>query len=267
MPVPTLITDLSVTAASNYPAGSDSPSTLDDVQRAHAAFIAQLRDGKGFSNPVTLVSASTTDIGAQSSLSVEISGTTTITSFGTAYNGPRFLRFTGALVLTHASALNLPGAANITTAAGDTALAIPNLALTGWNVVAYQRNVAPGSASALSVTGSTAFGYGVGAGDAVTQITSKAASVTLNKPCGQVTLHNAALAANTTVSFQINNTSCAANDVIIVNHVAYSGTQAAYLVWAQPFSTGIIINVRNITAGSLSEAIVLAFNIVKGAVT
>jgi hypothetical protein len=44
MPLPTAITDLSTTAASNYPAGSDSPSVLDDVQRAHAAFIAQLRD-------------------------------------------------------------------------------------------------------------------------------------------------------------------------------------------------------------------------------
>ncbi len=146
MPTPTVITDLSTTAANNYPAGSDSPAVLDDVQRAHAAFIAQLRDGKGFSNPVTLASGTATDIGGQSSLSVEISGTTTITSFGTTYNGPRFLRFTGALILTHASALNLPGAANITTVAGDTALAIPNLALTGWNVVAYQRNTVPGTA-------------------------------------------------------------------------------------------------------------------------
>jgi hypothetical protein len=42
MPLPTAITDLSTTAASNYPAGSDSPIVLDDVQRAHASFIAQL---------------------------------------------------------------------------------------------------------------------------------------------------------------------------------------------------------------------------------
>jgi hypothetical protein len=45
MPVPTLITDLSTTAASNFPAGSDAPSTIDDTLRAQAAFIAQLRDG------------------------------------------------------------------------------------------------------------------------------------------------------------------------------------------------------------------------------
>ena len=45
MPLPTSIGDLSTTAASNYPAGTDSPATLDDVQRAHGAFIAQIRDG------------------------------------------------------------------------------------------------------------------------------------------------------------------------------------------------------------------------------
>lgn len=44
MPAPTVITDLSATAASNYPAGSDAPSTLDDVQRAHAGFIRNLLD-------------------------------------------------------------------------------------------------------------------------------------------------------------------------------------------------------------------------------
>lgn len=46
MAVPTLITELSTTASSNAPAGSDSPSTLDDIQRAHASFIAELRDDK-----------------------------------------------------------------------------------------------------------------------------------------------------------------------------------------------------------------------------
>lgn len=48
MPIPTAITDLSTTAASNFPQGTDSPSSLDDVQRAHASFIANLRDGNTF---------------------------------------------------------------------------------------------------------------------------------------------------------------------------------------------------------------------------
>jgi hypothetical protein len=140
MSVNTSLSGISQTASSNGPDGAtDAPSTLDDAIRYALSFTAQLRDGKGFTAPATLASASTTDIGAQNSLAVEISGTTTITSFGTTYNGPRFLRFTGALTLTHASALNLPGAANITTAAGDTCIAYPNSAGNGWNVTQYQQ--------------------------------------------------------------------------------------------------------------------------------
>ena len=60
MPVPTTIDQLSTTAASNYPSGSDSPATLDDVQRAHASFIAQIRDGV----QVTNASAKTTPVDA-----------------------------------------------------------------------------------------------------------------------------------------------------------------------------------------------------------
>jgi hypothetical protein len=140
MAAPNLISELSQTAGSNGPDGaSTSPSELDDYQRAHAAFIAQLRDGKGHSATASVASAATTDIGAVNSLSVEITGTTGITSLGTTYSGPRLLRFAGALTLTHSASLNLPGAVNIYTAAGDTCLASPNLAANGWNVYAYQR--------------------------------------------------------------------------------------------------------------------------------
>lgn len=138
MPVPSAISDLSQTAGSNYPAGSESPSTSDDYFRTYAAFIATLRDGKGFAAEATVASAATADIGAANSLYVAITGTTTITSFGANYNGPRFLRFAGALTLTHnASSLILPGGANITTAAGDTCIVVPQAA--GWRVVSYTR--------------------------------------------------------------------------------------------------------------------------------
>jgi len=47
MPVPGSINDLSTTAASNYPAGGESVfPNLDDYFRAHASFIAYLRDNK-----------------------------------------------------------------------------------------------------------------------------------------------------------------------------------------------------------------------------
>jgi hypothetical protein len=138
MPIPSAISDLSQTAASNSPAGSESPTTLDDYQRAHASFIALLRDGKGFATEATVASAATADIGAANSLYVQITGTTGITSFGANYNGPRFLRFAAALTLTHnATTLILPGAANITTAAGDTCIALPISG--GWYVAQYVR--------------------------------------------------------------------------------------------------------------------------------
>ena len=144
MSITTTLAATSQTVASNGPDGTvDAPSTLDDAIRYALSFIATLRDGKGYTNPITLASAATTDIGLQNSFAVEITGTTTITSFGTNYNGPRFLRFTGALILTHAAAtLNLPGGANITTVVGDTCLAYPNAGATGWNVVSYQKNTA-----------------------------------------------------------------------------------------------------------------------------
>lgn len=51
---------------------------------------------------------------------MQITGTTTITSFGTSVSGlVRECRFAAALVITNSSAIVLPGSVNITTAAGD----------------------------------------------------------------------------------------------------------------------------------------------------
>jgi hypothetical protein len=78
-----------------------------------------------FAPEIDLASASTTNIGAQASNNVRITGTTTITSFGTIASGvTRQLRFAAALTLTHNATIILPGGANITTAAGDTATAV-----------------------------------------------------------------------------------------------------------------------------------------------
>ena len=89
--------------------------------------------------PVAITAAATTDIGAVNSVSVEIQGGGAISSFGTNYNGPRFIRFSTSGAITHSGSLSLPGAANITRFAGDTCIAYPNFAGSGWNVVQYQR--------------------------------------------------------------------------------------------------------------------------------
>lgn len=87
-----------------------------------------------------LASAATTSVFAQTVGNVRITGTTTITSFGSGNSGTRRqLRFAGALTLTHnATSMILPTAANITTVAGDTAEVV---SLGGSNavVVSYQR--------------------------------------------------------------------------------------------------------------------------------
>lgn len=44
MPVPSTINDLSTTAGSNSPAGSESPALIDDYLRTHASFIKQVND-------------------------------------------------------------------------------------------------------------------------------------------------------------------------------------------------------------------------------
>ena len=108
-------------------------------------------------------------------------------------------------------------------------------------------------------------GYVTGDGGAVTQSTSKSTGVTLSKKCGQITLNGAALAADTTVSFTLTNTTVAATDIIVLNHVS-GGTAGSYLRNAQAAAGSASINVRNITSGSLSEAIVIGFAVVKAVI-
>jgi hypothetical protein len=103
-------------------------------------------------------------------------------------------------------------------------------------------------------------GYNIGG--AVTQETSKSTGVTLNGASGRITLNAAALDTATTVSFTLTNTSITANDLLLLNHVS-GGTAGAYTVNGQAGAGTASINVRNVTAGSLSEAIVIGFAVLK----
>lgn len=95
-------------------------------------------NGKSSQAVTDVASASTADIGAAATSVVRITGTTTITSFGTAANTRRYILFAGSLTLTHnATSLIVPGAASITTQAGDTCLALSD-ASGNWRIYAYQ---------------------------------------------------------------------------------------------------------------------------------
>jgi hypothetical protein len=103
-------------------------------------------------NYTVLAGAATTDLGTVPSHNVVITGTATITSFGSTaittyplYN----LIFSGASILTHnGTSLILPGAANITTAANDTAIAAYN-GSGNWQLISYSK--ASGVAVATAV--------------------------------------------------------------------------------------------------------------------
>lgn len=100
-----------------------------------------------------IASASTTNIAAATGVYVSITGTTTINSFGTAPSGVlRQVTFFGILQLTYnATSMILPGAANITTAVGDTAT-FRSLGAGNWRCVDYLRESGQPVAGAITTT-------------------------------------------------------------------------------------------------------------------
>ena len=120
---------------------------------------------------------------------------------------------------------------------------------------------------AITSSGPAGIGYAAGAGTSVTQGagSGKATGVTLNTMSGQITMNNAALAAGAEVSFTVSNSKIGLQDVVIVVHQS-AGTGGSYQPAANTFvaSTSFNITVSNCSGGSLSEAIVLNFVVIKG---
>jgi hypothetical protein len=135
MPVPNSIADLSATIASNSPQGPDAIGTsMDDYLRATAGILKQM-----VSLGTNIASVNTITLPNDGHAFI-VTGTTTITGIAASWNGrAALLRFDGALQLTHnASNFSLPGAANITTAAGDWALFVQT-ASGVWRCALYGR--------------------------------------------------------------------------------------------------------------------------------
>ena len=150
--------------------------------------------------------------------------------------------------------LGTPTSGNISNCTGSPTLTAPVIgAATGTSLSTTGNQV---------ISGTGKQGYATGSGGTVTQATSKSTGVTLSKPTGQITLDAAALAASTTVSFTLTNTVIEAGDVLVMNHIS-GGTAGSYLLNAQSAAGSASINVRNISLGSLSEAIVIAFAVIK----
>jgi hypothetical protein len=111
----------------------------------------------------------------------------------------------------------------------------------------------------------SAFGYTTGAGGTVTQLTNKSTGVTLNTLSGRITTHNAALAAAAEVTFVVTNNQVASTDVPVVA-IASGGTAGSYAAVVSAVGSGSFsISLSNLSGGSLSQAVVINFAVIKGA--
>lgn len=115
-----------------------------------------------------------------------------------------------------------------------------------------------------AVVAADGIGYDVGSGGTVTQLTSKATAVTLDKPAGRITMNNAALAAGAAVQFKMNNTTVGVNDICVANitNAALSSNYQLYVLVTA--ANTVFFGLKNETAGSLSDALVINFAIIKG---
>ena len=100
------------------PGSGDMTSTnnLSDVSAKYTAYDNLSVHG------ADIASASTVNLETATGNLVDVTGTTTITAITLSEGHERTVRFTGILTLTNGASLVLPGATNITTAAGDYAV-------------------------------------------------------------------------------------------------------------------------------------------------
>jgi hypothetical protein len=112
---------------------------------------------------------------------------------------------------------------------------------------------------AVTTSGTAGVGYATGAGGAVTQITSRTTSVTLNKTAGAITLFSAA-GTTTATTFTVTNSTVAATDVIILNQK--SGTDLYDLMVTAVAAGSFNITFRT-TGGTTTEQPVFNFAVIK----
>lgn len=105
------------------------------------------------------------------------------------------------------------------------------------------------------------FGFSSSARGAVTQLTSKTTAVTINKICGVITTHDQTTSANTGYIFQVNNSLCSSNDIVLLSVQDHGGV-VNYTV--QPFKVSEgYFKVSFFAYGSASNAIDISFAIIK----
>jgi hypothetical protein len=109
-------------------------------------------------------------------------------------------------------------------------------------------------------------GYSAAAQGTVTQLTDKSTAVTLNKSAGRITMNAASLTTATNATFTLNNSLISANDTVILTISGGQTTPGSYNAFANALANGSVsITLRNISGGTLSEAVIINFCIIHGA--
>ena len=111
-------------------------------------------------------------------------------------------------------------------------------------------------------------GYAPAAQGTVTQLTDKSTGVTLNKSAGRITMNNAALAGGAVASFVLTNNLISSNGTIIVcvSSNTTGSAAGAYTTYISYLSAGTaLISLRNLSATSYSEAVIINYAIIHGA--
>jgi hypothetical protein len=111
----------------------------------------------------------------------------------------------------------------------------------------------------VKVNAGTGLGYGTGVGGAVTQATSRTTGVTLNFPCGAITLVSAA-GTTSWQTFTVTNSTVAATDTIVVNQK--SGTDL-YQIFVTNIAAGSFKITFATTGGTSTEQPVFNFAVLK----
>ena len=126
----------------------------------------------------------------------------------------------------------------------------------------------PATVVGTTVYATTELGYSAAAQGSVTQATDKSTGVTLNKSAGRITMNAAALAGGAVASFVLTNSTISANDTMIVcvSSNTTGSLAGAYTVYVSYKVAGsALITLRNLSATSYSEAVVINFCIIHSA--
>ncbi len=128
----------------------------------------------------------------------------------------------------------------------------------------------PAAVTGTNVLATTTLGYKAGSGGTFDQSTGlgtgKSKTVVLNKATGKITLDGANMSLNGSATFTLTNSTIAANDILVFNHVS-GGTIGGYNFNAIAISGSAQVTIKNLTGGAVAESPVISFAVIKAVIS